>query len=294
MEDSMNEIKRDNYPEPATIESTKNILHQMENNICKIQKTDGGKGTGFFVKISYNNSIIPVLMTSYHVLDEQYLEDNKEIAITLKDGKPRLIIQLSEKRRIYCNKEYDTTIIEIKPQKDKINDFMELDDDILEENSNKFYNRKSIYIIHYPNSEKIKVSYGIIRTIEDFNISHFSCTEEGSSGSPIINLLNNKVIGMHNRGCVTNQTNFGTYLKDPTIGFINKFIQNNKIINDAIVNNNNQSERISNQPTNISLNINAKNKNCESNKIYKENNYLIKDNDNDIGNKVSKIKNFII
>jgi hypothetical protein len=62
-------------------------------------------------------------------------------------------------------------------------------------------NSESIYILQYPNysdGQKASVSYGIINKIEnEYNIIHYGCTNYGSSGSPIINLLNNKVIGIH-------------------------------------------------------------------------------------------------
>ena len=41
------------------------------------------------------------------------------------------------------------------------------------------------------------ISYGIIKTIQNSNIAHLCSTEKGFSGSPILNLANNKVIGIH-------------------------------------------------------------------------------------------------
>ena len=238
MEDNIKEKDTEKYPKPVTIEGTKKILHQMENNICKIY-TEKEKGTGFFVKISYGNHIIPVMMTNYHVLDEAYLKENKEIKITLSDKKNMSTIRLNGKRRIYCNQEYDTTIIEIKPEEDQIYDFMELDEDIFAEDSNLFYNNKSIYIIHYPSSEKVKVSYAIIKEIEESEISHYCSTEKGSSGSPIINLSNHKIIGIHKQGAKNFTINYGTYLKYPIKEFISKYIENNKIkINENVINTN--------------------------------------------------------
>jgi hypothetical protein len=238
MEDNANEIYNDNYPKPLTIRGTKKILHQMENNVCKIYKNNGGIGSGFFVNIPYENNIIPVMMTNYHVLNENYLKENEEIKITLNNDEKIITIKLNEDRRILCNKEYDTSIIEIKPEKDKIKDFMELDENIFKEDSNILYNRKSIYIIHYPNSEEVKVSYAIINNVEEYNISHYCCVEAGSSGSPIINLLNNKIIGIHKNGNSRFKVNYGTYLKYPINDFINQFIKNNIIINnDNLINN---------------------------------------------------------
>ena len=240
MENGINEINIDSYPEPVTIEGTKKILHQMENNICKIYKKNGEKGTGFFINITYGNCIIPVMITNHHVLDEKYLKENKEIKISINDDSTIKTIKLNEKRRIYSNRKYDTTIIEIKREKDNIKDFMELDDNIFKEDSNILYNNKSIYIIHYQNGEKAKVSYAIMQNEdEEYNIIHFCCTERGSSGSPIINLLNNKIIGIHKQGSSQFQKNFGTFLKYPINEYINKHLENNRINNnDNLVNKN--------------------------------------------------------
>jgi hypothetical protein len=51
----------------------------MENCICKIYKNGGGKGTGFFCNIKYNNYNIPVMMTNNHVIDEKYIKENNNI-----------------------------------------------------------------------------------------------------------------------------------------------------------------------------------------------------------------------
>jgi V8-like Glu-specific endopeptidase len=236
MEDIFNEVIIDLYPKPVTIEGTKKILHQMETSICKIHKKNGQKGTGFFVEISYDKIIIPVMITNYHILDEDYLKKNEEIKISLNDDTIIKTIKLNEKRRIYSNRKFDTTIIEIKPEKDNITDFMELDDNIFKEDSNILYNRQSIYIIHYEKGEKAKVSYAIMENgKEEYNIVHFCCTENGSSGSPIINLLNNKIIGIHKQGSSKLQKNFGTYLKFPINEYINKQLKHDKIIDDDLL-----------------------------------------------------------
>ncbi len=184
------------YPRPVSIEGTKTILNQMQDNICKIYREDGLKGTGFFCNISYNNKNIPVMMTNNHVLNQKYIEENKELQITLNNDNEDRIIKLNDNRKIYTNEEYDTTIIEIKPDIDKINNFMELDEKIFKK-SNNLYNKHSIYILHYCYSDKVLVSYGILDRIDEYNIIHHCFTESGSSGSPIINLLNHKIIGIH-------------------------------------------------------------------------------------------------
>ena len=77
----------------------------------KTHERDGSKNTGFFCIISYNNIIIPVMVTNNHVIDENYIKENKEIQITLYDDKEKKIIKLNDNRKIYTNKQYDITII---------------------------------------------------------------------------------------------------------------------------------------------------------------------------------------
>jgi len=106
---------------------------------------------------------------------------------------------------------------------------MNLDEKIFINNSNKLYKNQSIYIPQYPNGDKASVSYGIIAQIdEENNINHYCCTEKSSSGSPIVNLLNNKIIGIHKEDSTYFKINYGTFLKDQIIEFINKYDINNK------------------------------------------------------------------
>ena len=82
--------------DPVDITHTKIILNQMINCICKIKAKDL-VGTGFFCKIQILNMIF--LMTNYHVLNEEYLNENKEINILLNDDNEALIIDLNIERK---------------------------------------------------------------------------------------------------------------------------------------------------------------------------------------------------
>ena len=208
--------------DPVNILNTRRILNQMVNCICKI-KIGGANGTGFFCRIplDQNNNII-CLLTNYHVLNEEYLIKNKEIHILLNDDKEAKKIDLNIKRIIYYYKECDITIIELK-EEDNIKEYLELDDNIFKDNEKIFYEEKSIYIIQYQNGDEACVSYGILNKINKNDILHICSTDKGSSGSPILNLKNNKVIGIH-RGSQDHAKNYncGTLLKYPLIDFINK------------------------------------------------------------------------
>ena len=217
------ELINEKYPEVVTIEGTKKILEQMEKCICKIFTKDGNKGTGFFCKINDENKDIPVMMTNYHVINDKYIKENDKIKITINDDKEDKTIQLRNKI-IYTNEEYDITIIEIK-EKDEINNYMNLDARYI--NTIDIIYDKSIYIIQYPLGKKAGVSYGIINNLNEYNIEYHCNTQSGSSGSPIINIANNEIIGIHKQGLKKRTINRGTLLKYPIKDFINKKLTKN-------------------------------------------------------------------
>ena len=192
------------YPNVIPYESTKKTIEQMEKNIFKI--TIGNEqATGFFCKIPYNNKI--VLMTNYHVIDE----NKNEIDIKIKEEKQNRIIDLSNRIK-YINKEYDIVIIEMN-EDDNITNYLELDDNF---ELNNEYKNKTIYIIQYPEGE-LSVSYGILNKIcidKKYNFNHLCSTKEGSSGSPILNIKNNKLIGIHKESQSKN-FNIGLFLSYP-------------------------------------------------------------------------------
>ena len=227
MEEIDKEKSIDNYPNPVTIEGTNKILNQLKTCICKIENKDGN-GTGFFCSIPYKNKNIKALITNNHVINQDFINENKEIGISLNDDKEFKTIELKNKK-IYTSVEYDTTIIEIK-QKENINNYLELDKKLIEHNIN--LNNKSIYILQYPkylDGQKASVSYGIIKNIQDeYNIIYYCCTESGSSGSPILDLLNNKIIGIHKESVKNKNNNRGTLLKYPINEYLNKYYNNIK------------------------------------------------------------------
>ena len=94
--------------------------------------------------------------------------------------------------------------------------------------------------MHNPKG-KLSVSYGLIKDIIEGKINHYCCTEEGSSGSPILSLENNKILGI-NYGSSGNKLNFGIFIKNVinefnnkvkviTTNFGNKVKENNNINN---------------------------------------------------------------
>ena len=220
MEEVIKEKYLKDYPVLITIEKIYKITEQIENCVCKILLKKGATGTGFFCKIHFINESYPVLITNYHVINDEYLENNKQIYYTINKNKEKNFIIKTNDRQIYLNEKYDTTIIEIK-EEDCINNFLELDDDLFKENKEISYEGKTVYAIQYPKSDKVSVSFGILKEIKNcYDIIHLCSTDSGSSGSPILNLETNQVIGIHKEASCHFNYNKGTFLKIP----INEYI----------------------------------------------------------------------
>ena len=229
MEETNKEKLLESFPVPVTMECTDTILKQMRECICKINNQKG-KGTGFFCYIPNNNNKIPVLITCNHVIDEEIIKKNDNIIVTLNNDKEKKIINLNKNRKIYTNSKerYDTTIIEIK-EEDNINKYLDLDVHLFDDIHNIC--NENIYVIQYPKLKLSKqiaaVSYGILKTINnEYKINHTCSTEAGASGSPILNIYENRVIGIHTESPNAFNYNIGTHLKYP----INEFLNNINLI----------------------------------------------------------------
>ena len=231
MESSEEKLLKD-YPDPVFIESTTKILNQMKKSVFRICCTDGIKGTGFFCKIylTKKTKYVPVLISNYHIIKE-----GSEIEIQKYDGKGKYsqTIKLDDKFK-YSNPLHDISIIEIKEmEEDPSIEFMELDDDVISGKNFGFIG-SSIYILHYPGileGKKVAVSYGILKEKfldKSYNFMHYCSTEKGSSGSPILSLSSNKIIGIH-KGSGNKEYNIGGFLSDSIQEFISKYEKRNII-----------------------------------------------------------------
>ena len=271
--------------EPISINSTEIILNQMKKCVCKIH-IKGKKGTGFFAKIPYKNNFISCLFTNNHVLGEDNIQDGNNISISLNNEEIFRNIKIDSKRKRYTNEILDVTIIEIYEDIDNIKDFLILDNQILnkynsdndENNINYFrdiYEKESIYLLNYINGKEMFASYGLLSNIEENKIKHKCNTDTGSSGSPILLLKSNKVIGIHYGSSSHNfQFNFGTLILKPILEFqeiTNNFLVIKKNNDSKNIPNKNISNKIENKLNpkinNINNNINNdiinKNKNNE-------------------------------
>ena len=211
------------------------IVDQMKNSICKI-KLENIQGTGFFCKIPFpnNSNYLKLLFTCYHVITDDFL-NKKDVKILLKFNNESNIRELNLNNRIkYTNKEYDITIIEIK-ESDNITNYLELDDFLLQginsdEINNEIFIDKSIYIIEYIHGElSPSVSSDKIGNIfeeKKYNFTHQCRTGNGAAGSPILNVKNNKVIGIHHSTMHHSHRGIGTFLNYAMKEFISNYKNN--------------------------------------------------------------------
>lgn len=226
----MDEKSLKDYPGPTDIKGIKIILRQMQKCIAQIFTTDGTKGTGFFCKIPLcEYKYIKTFITNYHVINEE-----NEIEIKLNDDAKKAIKINLENKFKYSNPIQDFIILEIKEDFDDLVEYLEIDENILKNNTISCLG-KSIYIIHYPcifEEYKASVSFGLLKKrFEDkkYNFQHFCSTENGSSGSPILNLSNKKVIGIHKQRSQIGEYNIGLFLNDAIKEFKHKFKYKNII-----------------------------------------------------------------
>ena len=236
MEDRVDEKHCPNTDEAKPLDETK--YKEKGKCICKISISRCLMGTGFFSKIDYEGETIPVLITNYHVIDDDFINKNKKLTFYINGNSHTIDINKDSVVYSSTNKKYDIMIIKLKECEGY--SFLEIDNNIFKDGSLENYENQGIYILHYPgNEEKAQISFGDgIKKIKKDNddnddIMHKCHTESGSSGSPILCMATNKVIGIH-RGSDRKGYNYGTFLKFP----LNEYKNMNKNENEIKVRNN--------------------------------------------------------
>ena len=156
-----------------------------------------------FLYIPFMKKKIPVLITTSIPIN------TNEIIISMDENKLQKIIKLDKNKIIYNNKEYNITIIEIYPNDNlNKNNFLELDENLFTDNSKLLYENenKSLYCLYFSFEGKSSISYGFLNKKQGYNLFH-SCKTD-SQGASILNLENNRVIGLDTNGHYN-----GTFLK---------------------------------------------------------------------------------
>ena len=216
------------------------LLKLVKNRICKI-KCSIGTGTGFFCIIKLDEwDNMRILITNRHVLTENDIKPGKKISFSTNNDENNYEIEINKERKTYINKRYDVTIVEMKKE-DKLNSdsFFEIDDNVFDPSYN--FKGKLIYLLHYEKGKEMFFSQGNIQEVgedeDNFEINHTCSSDHGSSGGPLINTDNYKVIAIHKGASKKENYNLGSLLNKPITEFKNK-IKNN----DDTDNNQNQNE----------------------------------------------------
>ena len=165
---------------------------EMRNSICEIEYNESKIGNGFLCKIPYLDfsQLLPVLIINTNIINEiKFLND---IKISFDNNKIIRYIKNIKERKVYINQEYEIIIIEIFPNEDNLNIFLEIDENIFK---NINYNNKYISILNYSN----KSLYGIINNVRDNIIEYKSLEKEEMIDGPIILIDSLKVIGINKR-----------------------------------------------------------------------------------------------
>ena len=194
---------------PITVKEINELL-EKDKSMCKIlyERLDKEPGisSGFFCKLD-NFPIKYALFTNNHILNESSIELGKNIyfeyleksssffsgsSYNLKKKK----LEITEKRRVFTNKELNYTCIELF-ESDGIYDYFHIDPNLFKYD-NKYLINNDIFILQYPYGNELSFSFGKILSIVNNDIKYNAATEIGSSGSPIIRRCkDNYVIGIH-------------------------------------------------------------------------------------------------
>ena len=288
-------IRKELYPNEK-IYIQNEILNELSKSVCKIiyeYKNSMRHGTGFFMNCIFSNIRYLFLVSNYHVISENLI--NKEIKIELHN-KEIIPLKLDTKffNINFFKESFDVTTIQINNNMnenvDKILENVEfLDCDMNYLNGYEQYKKETILSSGYPPQEGIYTSLGKITSKNDNNelkyyefeyvISRYS----GSSGSPIVLLNNQKVIGIHKRGNITTGLNEGTFIgiiidklkeKIKNNNEVTSIKNNQNINNDNSINNNiNQTKLENNNTNNISIGENK----IDLKEEIKSNNEIIND-----------------
>ena len=288
MESQDNNQEKDKNPKTL-------FLDQIKNNICKIISSDKKIGTGFFCQISFpqSSSSIKVLITNNHVLADNDITPEKNIQLILYNEQSANL-SIGDSRKIYTDKLFDITIIEIKSE-DNLNigdQLLKIDEQVIDDNAirNNIFKDKSVYLCDFSNKEII-CSVGLVQEISsnDYSIQSLCFNKKESLGGPMFNSSNSKIIGIHKGSKGGLNWKYGTFIRGPIEHFNQKYnlnlipISNQNNFNPMYQGNMNNNIN-QNQFSNYNYNMNGNQNNGYQSQNMNYNNNYFNQNTNQIQN----------
>ena len=271
----------ENHHFGSSITKMQKEIFQGENCVCLICTKNNVIGIGLLCQIPFpnkNKSTLPVLIANNHLLNEEYINNNnKNIIISINNKKKKIKLDISRKKYMNPDKNVDLTIIEIKPNKDRIYNFIEVDEN--EIRKNKEILNITIYMYHLDEENNITSSYGLINEGIDYS--------KIKNGSPIFSCETLKIIGIYYDDLENYKERFNDIIDDfnnkKYINEINIIYKTNKEGDENIFG----EKFVENNKKNIDLEINGK-------KSILINRYKLKEGNNKIKiiikNKISNIE----
>ena len=202
------------------------------------------------------------------------IKGGTKIQISFANNSFSRVIELDESRLSYNNKIDWITFIEVKYSDGfKLENFLELDDF---ENITSNYEENAVYLLQYRYGKEICVSPGKLKKSDKEKttskerkkeiIFHNCSSYDGSGGSPLINIKNHKVVGIHRGYIPVSKINCGYFIKESLENF-HKIIDNKK-------------------PNDKSSLLQNKSYNIEFSNIINENNEILNDSQDSYKKKI--------
>ena len=185
MDDESN--KRDDIqaiPNSVSLKKSIKILNQLKYSIFEI-KYNEKISTGFFCKIPYEKGLINTLIINYQLYKEQLCDKNNVLNLSLNEDEIKIKINLEPERKKFYSENLDIIIIETKIE-DEINNniiYLDIDNDLLNNNSEIFYKEDSIYVLQYKGENNASVSYGLITQGDKYDKSEIIIYSDISESS---------------------------------------------------------------------------------------------------------------
>lgn len=212
-------------------ENKRIIKDQINNCLCKIKYNDKNiNGMGFLCKIPFLDNLLPVLITNSQILKKDDITIGKKIEFSLFNEKDNINhkIEIEKTTKKFTND--IIAIIEIKNKDLTNNNFLQIDGTLDKQNLNKIYNKRAI-LLYNIKGKNVNYYQGEIGKIneEDYSFTYFNQSKATSLGSPIMNSLNNKVLGINIE--VKDNLNKGIFIIKPIEDFNKNNYKNKNISN---------------------------------------------------------------